>query len=100
MRYLVSTIIALLATTLLNANSVEEGKEHYMEAKCQKCHLSGDKFDPNSINKEGLASKVKNKKDIKTWVANCDNFLNIGWFPEEQAKVAEYLNSSHYKLKE
>ncbi len=81
------------------ANDIKEGKELYLEANCQKCHLQDSKFDPNSINKDGLTSKVKNKKDIHKWVESCDNYFNIGWFPKEIDKVTEYLNTIFYKLK-
>jgi hypothetical protein len=76
-----------------------EGKELYLEAKCQKCHLQDEKFDPNSIKKEGVKSKVKNLKELKKWVIDCDNYFSVGWFPEEQDKVVKYLNETFYKLK-
>ncbi len=94
-----AVLITLLLSLNLFANDIKEGKELYLDAKCQKCHLQDDKFDPNSIKKEGLSSKVKNKDDIRKWVESCDNFFNIGWFPEEIDKVTEYLNNSFYKFK-
>jgi len=36
-------------------------------------------------------------KQVKKWVVSCDNYFDIGWFPEDQEKVAAYLNSVHYK---
>ena len=96
MRYL--TLIALFFITIY-ANDVEEGKELYLEAKCQKCHLQDDKFDPNSLKKEGLSSKVKDKKDIKKWVVDCNIYFNISWFPEEEERVVKYLYESFYKKK-
>ena len=98
MKYITFTIVFLF-TTIIYANEAEEGKKLYTQANCQKCHLMGENFDPNSINKEGLVSKVKDIKGIKSWVAGCDSFFNIGWFPEEQAKVVKYLNATYYKLK-
>jgi len=100
MKYIYAITISILLSTLLQANSVEEGKKLYKSANCQKCHLLGENFDPNSINKEGLVSKVKTKKNLLAWVSSCDNFFNIGWFPQEQKDVAAYLNATHYKLKE
>ncbi len=79
--------------------SAIEGRELYLEAKCQKCHLQDDKFDPNSIKKKGLLSKIKDKKGIHKWVVDCDSFFNVGWFPEEADKVTNYLNEYHYKFK-
>ena len=96
MRYI--TLITLFITSII-ANNIQEGKELYLNAKCQKCHLEGDKFDPNSIKKEGFVSKVKDYKGIHKWVVDCDIFFNVGWFPKEQDKVTEYLNATHYKFK-
>jgi len=96
MRYL--TLIALFFITIY-ANDVEEGKELYLEAKCQKCHLQDDKFDPNSLKKDGLSSKVKDKKGIKKWIVDCNSYFGVGWFPEEEEKVAKYLYESFYKKK-
>ncbi len=91
-------LIAILSLYTFG-NEIEEGKKLYLEAKCQKCHLQDSKFDPNSIKKEGLTSKVKSKSDIHKWVVSCNNFFGTGWFPEEEEKVAKYLNSTFYKLK-
>ena len=96
MRYI--ALILLFLTTAFGDSNVEEGRALYLEAKCQKCHLKDSKFDPNSIKKEGLKSKVKDKRGIHKWVVDCDNYFSIGWFPEEQDKVTDYLNSVYYKF--
>lgn len=92
--------LLIITFGLLHAGSVQEGKVHYLEAKCQKCHLQDAKYDPNSINKKGLVSKVTDIKSLKKWVASCDNYFDIGWFPEEQEAVSQYLNSVYYHYKE
>jgi len=97
MKYLL-LFIPLLSTNLV-ANSVKDGKNLYLKAKCQRCHLEGAKFDPNSINKEGFKSQVGDIKGIHKWVESCDNYFNVGWFPNEINKVADYLNKTYYKLK-
>ena len=93
---ILSTITLL--TTIILANTTQEGKTLYLEAKCNKCHLQDSKFDPNSTKKEGLTSKVKSKKDLQKWVTDCNNYFSIGWFPEEEKEVATYLNAVYYKL--
>lgn len=98
MKYILFTLV-LFSLNSLYADIVKEGKELYLDAKCQRCHLEGAKFDPNSINKDGFKSQVNNKKGIHKWVESCDNYFNVGWFPKEIDKVAEYLNSSYYKFK-
>ena len=81
------------------ASDVEKGKALYLRAQCQKCHLQGGNFDPNSVNKEGKVSKVRDVRGIHKWVQSCDNYFNIGWFPEEQDHVSRYLNAVFYHLK-
>ena len=88
----------MLLSLFLFSNTIEEGKELYLDAKCNKCHLDGKEFDPNSIKKEGLHSKVKTQKDLLKWVTDCNSYFNIGWFPEEEKQVAHYLNAIYYKL--
>ncbi len=90
-------IIVHLAIWPTDFRYAEGGKALYLEAQCQKCHLQDAKFDPNSIKKEGAHSKVGNMKQVKKWVVSCDNYFDIGWFPEDQEKVAAYLNSVHYR---
>ncbi len=97
MRYIISIMLLLIT---INANEIEEGHKLYKEANCAKCHLDGNKFDPNSIKKPGLSFKSKSFKDVKQWVINCDDYFSVGWFDDEQEKVAKYVNSIFYKFKE
>lgn len=98
MKYIIIISIAFIST--IYADSLKDGKSLYLEAKCQKCHLQYSKFDPNSINKPGMLSKVSNKSGIHKWVTSCDNYFDVGWFPSEQKEVAKYLNKVFYKYKE
>ncbi len=93
-------VLLTLSITLTYANYMKEGAKLYKDANCAKCHLSPDKFDPNSIKKEGLSFKSKSFKDVKQWIINCDSFFEVGWFPEEQEAVAKFLNKKFYKFKE
>ena len=93
-------ILTAIVATLSQADNLKEAEKLYKEANCAKCHLSTDKFDPNSTKKEGLSFKSKNFKDVKQWIINCDDFFNVGWFPEEQTSVAKLLNKKFYKFKE
>ncbi|HFC03851.1 MAG TPA: hypothetical protein ENJ74_03150 [Nitratifractor salsuginis] len=92
--------VLILIMTLAGAFAadVEKGKALYLEAQCQKCHLQGENFDPNSVNKAGKVSKVKDVQGIHKWVQGCDNYFSIGWFPEEQDLVSRYLNAVFYHL--
>ncbi len=93
------TIFLFSLFSILSFANINEAKELYLDAKCNKCHLDGNKFDPNSIKKDGFISKVKTKKDLLKWVRDCNSYFNIGWFPEEESKVTNYLNKIYYKLK-
>jgi len=97
MKYLIPFILIF---TFSYADDLKEGHKLYKEANCAKCHLDGSKFDPNSVNKEGLAIKAKNFKSVKQWIVNCDAYFEVGWFDDEQEKVAKYINSIFYKYKE
>lgn len=96
MRFL---LLSFIVSLHVYADDFEDGRTLYLEAKCQECHLQDSKFDPNSIKKEGTNFKATDLKQIKKWVINCDNYFDIGWFPEEQENVANYLNKNFYKHK-
>jgi hypothetical protein len=92
-----SVLITTCGLTLYGAplsSDAQDGKELYDEANCKKCHLVEIDGSFDKINE-----KVQTLEDLSSWVSACDNNLAIGWFPEEQKKVAKYLNETHYKLK-
>ena len=93
-----TVLIFLVMSAGAFAADMEKGEALYLKAQCQKCHLQGEKFDPNSINKEGKVSKVRDVQGIRSWVQGCDNYFDIGWFPEEQDLVSRYLNAVFYHL--
>jgi len=97
MRYLILFVLIFIFSY---GNDLKEGHKLYKEANCAKCHLDGNKFDPNSTKKPGLSFKSKSFKDVKQWVINCDVYFDVGWFDDEQEKVAKYVNSIFYKYKE
>ena len=92
----------LLMFVMLSAGVIaadaEKGEALYLKAQCQKCHLQGKDFDPNSVNKEGKVSKGSDVRGIHKWVEGCAHYFNIGWFPEEQDLVSRYLNAVFYHL--
>ena len=90
MKLVGSILFTLLVSTALFGSS--EGETLYTEANCHDCHGGDSEFD--SMNK-----KVKNLHDLNGWVSTCATNLNTGWFPEDENKVVEYLNETHYKLK-
>lgn len=89
------SISLLFCSTAVFALSEQalEGKEYYMEADCMRCHGTIEQYDPKE-------NKAKNFAQIVSWVSGCDGMFDIGWFPEEQTSVAQYLNEHYYKHKQ
>jgi hypothetical protein len=67
-----------------------EGMNLYAKANCQNCH-NMDRYYDRKLN------KTENFQDLISWTSSCDNYFNISWFPDEQKKVAIYLNEMCYK---
>jgi len=84
------SFLAIIISTQLNGTDIQDGKTLYTEANCQKCHNRNGKFNK-------VKHKVKNINNLASWVAACDSTLEIGWFPDEQKKVIEYLNETSYR---
>lgn len=84
---------ALLASTATIAN--EEGKELHDES-CVACHLvtHDDAFYTRDH------SKMNTLFDLRRQVSMCVSNFELGWFPEEEKAVLDYLNSKYYKFKE
>ena len=88
-------LLILFLTIYINAitlsTEAENGRKLYAYAKCQNCHGMDQKY-----RKQGHSNK---KVNVASWVATCDNFLNVGWFEEEQQDVEKYLNEVYFKTK-
>ena len=84
-------LLLLLNVSGLFSNDVENGKDLYHEAKCQKCHTSDDYTSDKR--------KVKDFEKLQWRVKRCDFTMDAGWFEEDMADVVHYLNSSFYKFK-
>lgn len=90
---ILSVSIFLISTNAFAlSDKAEEGKELYHDVNCKQCHGGDNKFDLKN-------HKAEDIKAIASWVSRCDNGLGIGWFPEEQESVVEYLNEEYYKYK-
>ena len=82
----------LLASTLAFAN--EEGQELHEES-CVVCHVvtHDDAFYTRDHSKMGTHF------DLRRQVSMCASNLGVGWFPDEEKAVLDYLNDKYYKLK-
>ncbi|MDC9727390.1 MAG: hypothetical protein PSN35_06115 [Candidatus Thioglobus sp.] len=84
---------ALLASTTTIAN--EEGKELHDES-CVACHLVT--HDDSFYTRDN--SKMSTHFDLRRQVSMCASNFELGWFPEEEKAVLDYLNTKYYKFKE
>jgi mono/diheme cytochrome c family protein len=101
-------ICALLATALISLPGFAAepwgnadpkiGKEHHDKA-CVACHVrlyGGDGSKMYSRDGRLLMTQL----DVLQRVATCNSQVRAGWFPEEEAEVAAYLNQQYYHFKE
>jgi len=68
------------------------------DKSCTGCHVSmlGGDGSKMYLRPE---HKVKNLNQLTSRVAACNANTGTGWFPEEEAHVAAYLNQQYYKFK-
>lgn len=64
--------------------------EHYTNANCETCHQA--EFYTRA------ERKVTSYAKLEAFVEGCNTNLDVGWFPEEVADVAAYLNRTYYKF--
>ena len=99
------SIIALLALMPLAANAEEPwGKVNLKTAKplhdkaCVSCHVrmyGGDGSKMYTRDGRLLSTRL----DVLQRVASCNAMVSSGWFPEEEASVAAWLNQQYYHFK-
>ncbi|MDR9497642.1 MAG: hypothetical protein RI556_00540 [Hydrogenovibrio sp.] len=73
------------------ASTPHPGKVLHDDANCMKCHADMG-YNKPSLKKMG----VESWSDLKSAISYCESNLNVGWFPEEQEQVADYLNQEYY----
>ncbi len=101
------TIAVLLASTLMTLPAIaapwgdadpKAGKALH-DKSCVACHVrlyGGDGSKMYLRDGRLLSTQL----DILQRVAACNSQVNTGWFPEEEAAVAAYLNQQYYHFKE
>ena len=83
--------LLFLFVSLSAQTPFEEGKEHFDEANCVRCH------DSNSFGHR--EEKVNNINKLSKKVKACEFNTHTGWFEEERAEVVNYLNHEYYHYK-
>ncbi|MBE0493222.1 MAG: cytochrome c [Thiomicrospira sp.] len=85
---LVSASLTLVISNPSFAGNPEAGKSLHDEANCLRCHTA-QPYNP---------AKTNTYEKLVAAVSFCNNNLNAGWFDDEVADVAAYLNQKYYKL--
>ncbi len=70
-----------------------EGQELHDES-CLNCHIA--QHDATFYTRENL--KITNYAGLKRQTSLCASNFSVGWFPEEELSVVDYLNQQYYKL--
>ena len=91
----------LFATPVFAASgaltAAQTGKKLVADAKCETCHASKVGGDGSNMYSR-QDRRVTNKSKLLSQVARCNNELNLGLFPDDEAAIAAYLNAEHYKF--
>lgn len=68
------------------------------DKSCIACHASKFGGDGSRIYTRA-DRKVSTQQQLSSRVKACNNNVGAGWFPEEEAHVAAYLNATYYHIK-
>lgn len=82
-----------------NSALLDSGKKLVSDAKCEACHASKRGGDGSSMYSR-QDRRVTTSSQLLSQVGRCNNELNLGLFPDDEAAIAAYLNAKHYKFKD
>ncbi len=68
------------------------------DKSCVSCHVSMFGGDGSAIYTR-TDHKVRTPEQLAARIAGCNANTGTGWFPEDEAHVAAYLNQQYYKFK-
>ena len=100
------TLTVLFATALLSLSvqatpfakgDPKTGKSLH-DKTCVSCHVSMFGGDGSKIYTRA-DRKVKSAQQLTARISGCNANTGAGWFPEDEAHVAAYLNQQYYKFK-
>ena len=102
MRLIVIAVLAALPAAVLAEEpwgDVDPGSAKPLHEKsCVACHVrmyGGDGSKMYTRDGRLLSSRL----DILQRVASCNAMVSSGWFPDEEAAVAAWLNQNYYHFK-
>lgn len=91
--------LGLLASLpVLADNADPKAGKPLHDKSCIACHASRFGGDGSAIYTRP-DHKVTSRQQLEARVKTCNNNVGTGWFPEEEAHVAAYLNATFYHLK-
>ena len=93
---------------LLSSSALAHGDwEHFDQAaamsahekSCSACHIRMYGGDGSAMyTRDGRM--LSNRLEVLQRVASCSATMNAGWFPDEEANVAAWLNALYYHFKQ
>lgn len=104
MKFLLKSLALLLLITApamsdpMDKGDQKTGKTLH-DKSCIACHASKFGGDEGSKIYTRADRKANNKQQLASRVNSCNNLVGAGWFPEEEAHVAAYLNNRYYRFK-
>lgn len=100
--FLATISVTLLAAAPVFADSAIKGDakigKTLHDKSCIACHASRFGEDGSKIYSRS-DHKVTNMQQLTARIKACNNNVGAGWFPEEEAHVAAYLNTTYYRFK-
>lgn len=98
MRVATRVCIALLSLPALCLAANDIGKKLH-DQKCVGCHA--EKFGGDGSKIYLRAERlIHDRSALRQRVSMCSAMVNTGWFPEDEAAVADYLATRYYKFKD
>lgn len=92
---------AMLATTV-HASPFAKGDpktgKTLHDKTCTSCHIRMFGGDGSKVYTRA-DHKTKDAEQLASRVSACNTNTGAGWFPEDEAHVAAYLNQQYYKFK-
>jgi cytochrome c553 len=102
MKILTILFTAVMFSAAAHANPAASGDpkagKTLHDKDCVGCHARMFGGDGSKIYTRA-DRKVKNKQQLAAQIAACNVNVGTGWFPEDEAHVAAYLNQQYYKFK-
>jgi mono/diheme cytochrome c family protein len=97
---ILSVVLLILGFSTAQAESKGDPKmgKPLAEKSCNACHISLMGGDGSKIYTRA-DRKVKSASQLEARVRACNANTGAGWFPEDEAHVAAYLNATYYHFK-